>query len=183
MKSYLILVLFIFGLMTSNAQDLTDKEYRLNVFELISGPALGLSYEKFWNSQSSYGVYTFINLNKESLRDENFEVAPYVRFYFKETEYLYGKSLFLELFTSFVSGEAYTIDDILFYDDDYSYPSNYDENKFNRLALGAMVGKKWVNKSNVTFETGIGVGRYLSGSVGSGNTVYPRLHLSIGKQF
>ena len=41
-----------------------------------------------------------------------------------------------------------------------------------------MVGKKWVNKSNMTFETGIGVGRYLSG-----DSAYARLHLSIGKQF
>ena len=46
-----------------------------------------------------------------------------------------------------------------------------------------MVGKKWVNKSNMTFETGIGVGRYLSGRVGSGDSAYARLHLSIGKQF
>ena len=179
MKNYLILLLLIFGLMTSNAQELTDKEYRLNVFELISGPALGLSYEKYWNSQSSYGVYTFINLNEESARDEQFEIAPYVRFYFKETEYLYGKSLFLELFSSFVSGETYNS----YYYDDYSYSSSYEDNKFNRLALGAMVGKKWVNKNNVTFETAIGVGRYLSGRVGSGNSAYPRLHVSIGKQF
>jgi len=179
MKNYLILLLLICGLMTSNAQELADKEYRLNVFELISGPALGLSYEKYWNSQSSYGVYTFINLNEDSVRDENFEVAPYVRFYFKETEYLYGKSLFLELFTSFVSGEAYDI----YYYDDFSYPTVYEDNKFNRLALGAMVGKKWVNKSNMTFETGIGVGRYLSGRLGSGDSAYARLHLSIGKQF
>ena len=32
--------------------------------------------------------------------------------------------------------------------------------------------------SNITFETGIGVGRYLSG-----DSAYPRLHVSIGKQF
>ncbi len=169
MKNYLILLLLICGLMTSNAQELTDKEYRLNVFELISGPALGLSYEKYWNSQSSYGVYTFINLNDDSIRDENFEIAPYVRFYFKETEYLYGKSLFLELFTAYVSGDTY---------DDYIYPPNGEDNEFNRFALGALVGKKWVNKSNITFETGIGVGRYLSG-----DSAYPRLHVSIGKQF
>jgi len=169
MKNYLTLLLFSVGLITSQAQELADKEYRLNVFELVSGPALGLSYEKFWSSQSSYGVYTFINLNDDSIRDENFEIAPYVRFYFKETEYLYGKSLFLEIFTAYVSGDTY---------DDYIYSPNGEDNKFNRFALGALVGKKWVNKSNITYETGIGVGRYLSG-----DSVYPRLHVSIGKQF
>lgn len=174
MKNYFILIFIIFGLMTSKAQELADKEYRLNVLELVSGPALGLSYEKFWNSQSSYGVYTFINLNDDSIRDENFEIAPYVRFYFKETEYLYGKSLFLEIFTAYVSGDTYDY----YYYDDYIYPPNSEDNKFNRFALGALVGKKWVNKSNITFETGIGVGRYLSG-----DSAYPRFHVSIGKQF
>ncbi|MGB2554789.1 MAG: hypothetical protein ACPIAB_04095, partial [Flavobacteriaceae bacterium] len=78
MKNYLTLLLLLIGLITSQAQELADKEYRLNVLELVSGPALGLSYEKFWSSQSSYGVYTFINLNDNSIRDENFEIAPYV---------------------------------------------------------------------------------------------------------
>lgn len=174
MKNYLTLLLLLIGLITSQAQELADKEYRLNVLELVSGPALGFSYEKFWSSQSSYGVYTFINLNDDSIRDENFEIAPYVRFYFKETEYLYGKSLFLELFTAYVSGDTYDY----YYYDDYIYPPNGEDNKFNRFALGALVGKKWVNKSNITFETGIGVGRYLSG-----DSAYPRLHVSIGKQF
>ncbi|MDA0843682.1 MAG: hypothetical protein O3C07_03055, partial [Bacteroidetes bacterium] len=58
--------------------------------------------------------------------------------------------------------------------------SNYSQEPEAEFAIGMMLGKKWVNQSNFTFELGVGFGRYLTQN---DNDAYPRLNLSVGKRF
>jgi hypothetical protein len=160
---------------------------------MLSRGTLNASYERFLTPQTSLGVTTMVALNDDYT--EKFEFAPSFRMYFNDDLLELRKSVFVEVFTAFlVTRSPYYYDYI-----DCSYPTQsiqasaepqglsiapcgyYSEpSPEAALALGMMLGKKWVNQSNFTFEFGLGFGRYLTQTY---NEAYPRINLSIGKRF
>lgn len=191
----IVLILAILGTFTSaRAQEFDQNELRLNLLDMLSRGTLNASYERFLTPQTSLGVTTMVALNDDFT--EKFEFAPSFRMYFNDDLLELRKSVFVEVFTAFV------IADSGYYDYNYvecDYPTQsiqasaepqglsiapcgyYSEpSPEAALALGMMLGKKWVNQSNFTFEFGLGFGRYLTQTY---NEAYPRINLSIGKRF
>lgn len=169
-------------------------EIRLNMLEMLARSTVNVSYERFLSPQTSIGATTMIALNDDYY--EHFEFAPSFRIYFNDDLLELRKSVFIELFTALVVAE-----DSYYYD--YvacDYPAqaisastdtqglsiapcgyaNYSQEPEAEFAIGMMLGKKWVNQSNFTFELGVGFGRYLTQN---DNDAYPRLNLSVGKRF
>jgi hypothetical protein len=56
-----------------------------------------------------------------------------------------------------------------------------DKNEF-QVSLGMSLGRKWINKSGFTFETFLGMGRYLLDSEDI-NEVHGRIGIAVGKRF
>lgn len=189
------LLLFFLLCSSINAQDnvtkdsLTSKnEIRLDIFQLIVLPGIDLSYERFIDDLSSWGVTGFINFDNEfseAYRFDHFEISPYYRLYFRSKN-ANNAGFFVQPFFSLTAGEY-----------DY-HTGNYDFNSFIDytnssvkdffgLAGGAVIGRKWVNKKRYTFEIHAGVGRYfIFESTGNGyreGTAYPRINFAIGRRF
>ena len=191
----IVLILVILGAFTSvRAQEFDQNELRLNLLDMLSRGTLNASYERFLTPQTSLGVTTMVALNDDYT--EKLEFAPSFRMYFNDDLLELRKSVFVEVFTAFV------VADSGYYDYNYvecDYPTQSiqasaepqglsiapcgyygDPSSEAAFALGMMLGKKWVNQSNFTFEFGLGFGRYLTQTY---NEAYPRINLSIGKRF
>jgi len=191
----IVLILVILGAFTSvRAQEFDQNELRLNLLDMLSRGTLNASYERFLTPQTSLGVTTMVALNDDYT--EKFEFAPSFRMYFNDDLLELRKSVFVEVFTAFVIADS-GYDDYYYVDCPYPAqsiqasaepqglsiaPCGYygDPSSEAAFALGMMLGKKWVNQSNFTFEFGLGFGRYLTQSY---NEAYPRINLSIGKRF
>lgn len=190
----IVLILVILGAFTSiRAQEFDQNELRLNLLDMLSRGTLNASYERFLTPQTSLGVTTMVALNDDYT--EKFEFAPSFRMYFNDDLLELRKSVFVEVFTAFLVTESPYYYDYI----DCPYPTQsiqasaepqglsiapcgyYSEpSPEAAFALGMMLGKKWVNQSNFTFEFGLGFGRYLTQNY---NEAYPRINLSIGKRF
>jgi len=190
----IVLILVISGAFTSiRAQEFDQNELRLNLLDMLSRGTLNASYERFLTPQTSLGVTTMVALNDDYT--EKFEFAPSFRMYFNDDLLELRKSVFVEVFTAFLVTESPYYYDYI----DCPYPTQsiqasaepqglsiapcgyYSEpSPEAAFALGMMLGKKWVNQSNFTFEFGLGFGRYLTQTY---NEAYPRINLSIGKRF
>ena len=194
-RNFSFLLLSFFFCLSINAQNkeakdsLTAKqEIRLDIFQLIVLPGIDVSYERFIDDLSSWGVTGFINLDNEfnkGYRYEYFEISPYYRLYFQRRR-AHNSGFFVQPFLSLTSGE----DDYYryYYDDDSSSnTSNQVEQDFFGLAGGAVIGFKWVNQKRYSFEIHAGVGRYFDFKSDSdayrGNTAYPRINFAIGRRF
>ncbi|MEK9583740.1 MAG: DUF3575 domain-containing protein [Flavobacteriaceae bacterium] len=194
MKRIVLILVILVSFTSVRAQEFDQNELRLNLLDMLSRGTLNASYERFLTPQTSLGVTTMVALNNDYT--EKFEFAPSFRMYFNDDLLVLRKSVFVEVFTAFV------VADSGYYD--YSYvecdyptqsiqastepqglsiaPCGYygDPSSEAAFALGMMLGKKWVNQSNFTFEFGLGFGRYLTQTY---NEAYPRINLSIGKRF
>ena len=175
------------------AQEFDQNELRLNLLDMLSRGTFNASYERFLTPQTSLGVTTMVAFNDDY--NEKFEFAPSFRMYFNDDLLELRKSVFVEVFTAFLVTESPYYYDYI----DCPYPTQsiqasadpqglsiapcgyYSEpSPETAFALGMMLGKKWVNQSNFTFEFGLGFGRYLTQTY---NEAYPRINLSIGKRF
>ncbi len=146
--------------------ELGDSEIKLDVFDLLTLPALNFGYEKIIDLYSSYGVEVYLNLDKNrSSRSlaEKFSLNPFYRFYFLNKTDFGGRGLFAEVFVKF-SNEPYSED---------------GEVKSWDIAPGVGIGRKWLNKKGWTFEIMAGFGRYLI----SDNEATLKGGISIGKRF
>ena len=155
-----------------------NNEIKLNMLELLIMPALGVNFEHFLNSSSSFGVYGFVNFGwDEGYRYEKIEVAPYYRIYFQRQNKLDNKGLFTEVFAGLNLGETEYFE----YTDEFNYQMGnlYLEEYFG-IALGVAVGYKFINFNNYSFEVFAGAGRFLNNQR---IQAYPRVGLSIGKRF
>ena len=194
MKRITLILVILVSFTSVQAQEFDQNELRLNLLDMLSRGTLNASYERFLTPQTSLGVTTMVALNDDYT--EKFEFAPSFRMYFNDDLLELRKSVFVEVFTAFV------VADSGYYDYNYvecDYPTQsiqasaepqglsiapcgyYSEpSPEAAFALGMMLGKKWVNQSNFTFEFGLGFGRYLTQTY---NESYPRINLSIGKRF
>ena len=194
MKRIVLILVILVSFTSVQAQEFDQNELRLNLLDMLSRGTLNASYERFLTPQTSLGVTTMVALNDDYT--EKFEFAPSFRIYFNDDLLELRKSVFVEVFTAFV------VADSGYYDYNYvecDYPTQsiqasaepqglsiapcgyYSEpSPEAAFALGMMLGKKWVNQSNFSFELGLGFGRYLTQTY---NEAYPRINLSIGKRF
>ena len=147
--------------------ELGTNEIKLDLIDIIAYPAFNITYEKIKNPYSSFGASLFLNLSSDdgSLNwTDNFSLTPFYRFYFFKKEDYGGKGLFAEIFTKF-SSYNYDIE-YYNYNPDPTQPGiDYWEivtEKSFGIALGAGIGRKWVNKLGWTFELNVGVGRFLT---------------------
>ena len=71
---------------------LPKNELKLNMLELLVMPAIGITYERFINDHSSYGIYGFVNFDTDTgYRYEKFELAPFYRIYLQSKKMLLTK--------------------------------------------------------------------------------------------
>lgn len=185
-KKLLFFCLMFSGMFYVNGQEERSKdsiqpkhEIRLDIFQLIVLPGIDLAYEHFIDDVSSWGVSAFFNFDRsyyEGYRFESFEISPYYRLYFRANK-APNSGFFVQPFLSVTEG-VYDL-----YSENYD---NYDEANFFGLAGGALIGRKWVNRKNYSFEIHLGVGRFFvfeKGSAYQEGTAYPRINFAIGKRF
>lgn len=156
----------------------SKNEIRLDIFQLLIMLGLEVSYERFIDDVSSWGVSGFLNFDpnfNEEYRYQNFELSLYYRLYFSpKTPSI--KGFFAQPFFSLTQGEM----------EDYDYDrERYVEDDFLGISGGALIGFKWLNTKNYSFEVHAGAGRYfiLDRDTSTDNTAYPRINFSIGKRF
>ena len=181
----LLLVLLVFtfsygqqNLVLEQDPPLPKNEITLNMLEILIMPAIGITYERFINDHSSYGVYGFVNFDTaEGYRYEKFEIAPFYRIYLQSKKNANNKGFYTELFAGINSGETefYTYDDVPFYD----YESLVHQ-EYIGVSLGLDLGYKFVNYNNYSVEIFAGAGRFLNEQYVN---AYPRIGVSIGKRF
>ena len=191
-KKFTFLLLSILFSISINAQNtealdslITKQEVRLDIFQLIVLPGIDISYERFIDDLSSWGVTGFINFDNEfseAYRFEYFEISPYYRLYF-QSKNANNAGFFVQPFLSLTSGEYD------YYPMDFTYDSsnNSGVKNFFGLAGGAVIGRKWVNQKKYTFEIHAGVGRFFvfekTNNAYRDGTAYPRINFAIGKRF
>ena len=165
----ILLLLFVFSL-TSYSQDTVQQveviktstqiekfsktigqnEFKVNLFDLLVYESLHVGYERMNNTSTAYGATMLINVGDSELND-NFAVTPYFRVYFLESEDYGGYGFFAEVFSKFVFGDTGI--------NEFEGPTD-NENYFD-IALGAALGRKWINNKGYSFEVRIGLGRNL----------------------
>ena len=70
---------------TEHQEQLSENELKINMFEILVMPAVGITYERFITNNSSWGAYGFVNFNSDEIyRSEKFELAPFYRIYFQK---------------------------------------------------------------------------------------------------
>lgn len=156
-------------------------ELKINTFEILVSPGIGINYEKIINNHSSFGVYAFVNFDDEysPYRYENFELAPYYRQYFGNYRDSFGDGFFTELFVALTGVEETDYYDIVY--PNGTFDSRTSTSNSTGFAMGASIGYKWVNSSEFIYEIFLGAGRYLTSSIGE--EAFPRIGFMIGKRF
>lgn len=167
---------------TTTDENMTIKafELKLNAFELLVSPAIGIHTEKYLNQFSSVGAYLYINFDNDeysSYRYENFEISPFYRQYFGNKKKNKGAGFFTEIFASVVSVQEY---DYRYYSYDVYPGYDVDPSKDGAFAMGITIGHKWINSGNFIFEIHAGAGRYLTDI---DYEAYPRIGFLLGKRF
>ena len=154
------------------------QEIKVNILDLLIVPAIGITYERYINPYSSYGIYGFVNFNHydDDYRYEKIEFAPFYRIYFQKKKKESNKGLFTELFSGINLGKV----EYYWYQDDIYEPASLYSQEYLGIAMGATLGYKFDNFNNFTFEISLGAGRYLNKQEVE---AYPRVNFSIGKRF
>ena len=147
-------------------QDIDKKhEIKTNAIILLTGEAIGVSYEYLIDNESSFGtdlIFSFDSI------DFNYALTPYYRKYFSEK---FARGFFVEGFGTLFSVTTSNYDD------------NYLSEKANEtgFALGVSIGGKFVSKDGFTAEVLLGFGRNLTRN--NYNEVIGRLGVSLGYRF
>jgi hypothetical protein len=144
--------------------EIGPNELKLDILDILSQPALQITYEKIKDPYSSFGADIFLNFsdtNTSSSWSDKLALTPFYRFYFFDKRDYGGSGFFAEVFSKFSFAKSEV---------QYYYGLNnpniepyieVEEEDFFDVALGAAIGQKWVNKKGWTFELSLGFGRYL----------------------
>jgi putative salt-induced outer membrane protein YdiY len=133
------------------SKNIGQNEFKVNLFDALVYESLHVGYERMNNTSTAYGATMLINLGDSELND-NFAVTPYFRVYFLESEDYGGYGFFAEVFSKFVFGDTGI--------NEFEGFASDDENYFD-IALGAALGRKWINNKGYSFEVRLGLGRNL----------------------
>ena len=157
---------------------LPKNELKLNMLELLVMPAIGITYERFINDHSSYGIYGFVSFDTDTgYRYEKFELAPFYRIYLQSKKNASNKGFYAELFAGINGGEAEFYD---YYDRPIFDRGSLISQEYIGVSLGLDLGYKFVNYNNYSVEVFAGAGRFLNEQY---IDAYPRVGVSIGKRF
>lgn len=159
-------------------------EVKIDGLNLISNGRLGISYERFLNSNFSVGI-TGMFLNKSSKEDKfatddtrtliDYQVIPYVRYALsKSAVNLY----YVEAFTSINGGQFKELVTLNNGAADYVITSVKD---YNDVAIGASVGYKFYIKESFVVDVTIGMGKNLLHTDSPKNI--SRLGINLGYRF
>ncbi|WP_264549753.1 hypothetical protein [Flavobacterium sp. N2820] len=159
-------------------------EVKIDGLNLISNGRLGISYERFLNSNFSVGI-TGMFLNKSSKEDKfatddtrtliDYQVIPYVRYALsKSAVNLY----YVEAFTSINGGQFKELVTLNNGAADYVVTSVKD---YNDVAIGAAVGYKFYIKESFVVDVTIGMGKNLLHADSPKNI--SRLGINLGYRF
>ena len=159
-------------------------EVKIDGLNLISNGRLGISYERFLNSNFSVGI-TGMFLNKSSKEDKfatddtrtliDYQVIPYVRYALsKSAVNLY----YVEAFTSINGGQFKELVTFNNGAADYVVTSVKD---YNDVAIGAAVGYKFYIKESFVVDVTIGMGKNLLHADSPKNI--SRLGINLGYRF
>ena len=145
-------------------EELGQNELKLDLIDILSVPALDITYERIKDPYSSFGASLYLNAGDNDSASRNWtdklSLTPFYRFYFFNKKDYGGAGFFAEIFTKFSSGRH----DVEYYNFSDSSGSDYiriEEENFFDIAPGASIGQKWINKKGWTFEISAGVGRFL----------------------
>jgi hypothetical protein len=163
----LLIVVAILTASFSQAQ----QEIKLDIFDALVLKTIEVSYEKYLNDKSSFGVSAMINFEKNSADfryNEKRALTPFFRHYFtKESNW----NFFGEGFFSLNFGEKEM--KIL------GGPSTYED--YTDGALGVAVGAKYISPNGFTVDIYGGAGRNLFSE--NSPIVVPRVGVNIGWRF
>ena len=138
-------------------------EIKLNLLmTVLSFPEI--TYERVWGNNIGLGLSVGFPIESTAT---NFQILPYCRFYFGESAI---KSFFIEGNIGIVGYDRYKAG--------YYYSSSDVQNTAD-VGLGVAFGYKYVNNKGLVGELFLGLGR----TFGDYNYIYPRIGISIGKQF
>jgi hypothetical protein len=141
-----------------------QQEIKLDIFDALVLKTIEVSYEKYIDETSSFGVSGLINFEKNSADfkyNEKRVITPYFRHYFTSDN---NWNFFGEGFFAFNFGEKEI------------GPSTYED--YTDGALGIAVGIKYVSEGGFTVDIYGGAGRNLFST--NSPIVVPRVGVNIG---
>lgn len=153
---------FAFGLLLSSLTQ-AQQEIKIDIADALIIKSLEFSYERYINSESSFGISALFNLTKESedfRYNEDLMITPYYRHYFSSDA---TWNLFGEGFVGINSGKGAKLVE------------------YTDAALGIAIGTKYVSQSGLTIDLYGGLGRNLFTTVSP--VIVPRAGLNIGWRF
>ena len=87
-----------------------SNELKLDILDILSQPALQITYEKINDPYSSFGADIFLNFNDTNASgswSDKLALTPFYRFYFFDKRDFGGSGFFTEVFSKFSFGESY----------------------------------------------------------------------------
>jgi len=147
-----------------------QQEFKLNITDALALKTLTVSYEYYFNEETSIGISGLFNFEDESSDfryNENTVITPYFRHYFS-TESLWN--FFGELFVAYNTR-----------DDEFTSMGELINSKYSDAALGLAVGYKYISTGGFTVDLHGGLGRNLFSD--DSRTIIPRVGVNIGWQF
>ena len=164
MKKILLLLSICFASSTYSQQ-----EFKLNITDALALKTLTVSYEYYFNEETSIGISGLFNFEDESSDfryNENTVITPYFRHYFS-TESLWN--FFGELFLAYNTG-------------DLDIPQGATSaSSYSDAALGLAIGYKYISTGGFTVDLHGGLGRNLFSD--DSRVIVPRVGVNIGWQF
>ena len=154
----------VFSQETEKVKTEPVNEVKLNLATTVFIFYPEISYERSLTKDLGLGVAAAVALKNDILY--NFQITPYFRFYFGSKPV---RSFFIEANAALVG-----LDDAYFSD---FLNSDRDRQNVTDFGLGLAVGYKFINNRGFIGEIYSGVGRTF------GDRAYPRLGISVGKQF
>jgi len=166
MKKFFIVIAILTASFTQAQQ-----EIKLDFFDALVLKTIEVSYEKYIDETSSFGVSGFINFEKNTADfkyNEKRAITPFFRHYFTSEN---NWNFFGEGFFAFNFGEKEM--KVL------GGPSTYED--YTDGALGVAVGMKYVSEGGFTVDIYGGAGRNLFSS--NSPIVVPRVGVNVGWRF
>lgn len=147
-----------------------QEEVKVNITDALALKTLTVSYEYYFNEQTSLGISGLFNFEDDSSDfryNENLAITPFVRHYFS-TQSLWN--FFGELFLAYNTGDQNSIVA------GFPVSDNYSDG-----ALGLAIGYKYTSPGGFTVDIHGGAGRNLFSD--ESPRVVPRVGVNIGYQF
>ena len=144
-------------------------EIKVNLLMTVAFKSPEINYEHIFSNNLGLGIAAAVALDNDNAFDLNYLFTPYCRFYFGSKP---AKGFFIEGNMAFVG----------FKDEYYTYYSSYYESRNDfGFGLGFAIGGKFINSNGFIGEFFGGLGSNIGSD--SNSQFYPRIGVSIGKQF